>query len=56
MKSKVRIRKAEDGRIYIVKTQKFITEDEVEIIRNKQEKTKKQKKDKRTFKNRNHQS
>ncbi len=56
MKSKVRIRKAEDGRVYVVKTEKFITEAEVEDIRNKKEKTKKQKKDKRTSKNQNHQN
>ena len=53
MKSKIRIRKAEDGRIYVVKTEKFITEAEIEGIRNKQEKAKKQRKDKRTSKSRN---
>lgn len=56
MKSKVRIRKAEEGKVYVVKTEKFITETEVESIRNKQEKSKKQKKDKQLSKNRNHQS
>ena len=56
MKSKIRIRKAEDGRVYIVKTEKFITEAEIETIRNKQEKAKKQGKDKCAFKNQNRQS
>ncbi len=56
MKSKIRIRKAEEGKVYVVKTEKFITETEVEGIRNKQEKSKKQKKDKSASKNRNHQS
>ena len=37
MKSKVRIRKAEDDRLYVVKTSKFITPEEVEEIRQKQE-------------------
>ncbi len=44
MKSKIRIRKSEDGRVYVVKTDKFITEAEIESIRNKQEKAKKQRK------------
>ncbi|MCM1121331.1 MAG: exonuclease domain-containing protein [Eubacterium sp.] len=56
MKSKIRIRKAEDGSVYIVKTEKFITEAEIETIRNKQAKAEKQGKDKYTFKNRNRQS
>lgn len=56
MKSKIRIRKAEDGRVYVVKTEKFITEAEIESIRNKQEKVKKHKKDKHTSKSQNHQS
>ena len=37
MKSKVRIRKAEDDRLYVVKTSKFITPEEVDKIRQKQE-------------------
>ena len=49
-------RKAEDGRVYVVKTEKFITEAEIESIRNKQEKVKKHKKDKHTSKSQNHQS
>lgn len=56
MKSKIRIRKAEDGRVYVVKTEKFITEAEIEGIHNKQEKARKQRKDKRTSKSQNHQN
>lgn len=56
MKSKIRIRKAEDGSVYVVKTEKFITEAEMENIRDKQIKTKQQRKDKRVSKNRNHQN
>lgn len=56
MKSKIRIRKAEDGGVYVVKTQKYVTEAEIEGIRDKQEKAKKQKKIKRASKNRNHQN
>lgn len=48
MKSKVRIRKSEDDRIYVVKTDKFITEEEVSDIRSRQEKSKQQRKEKRT--------
>lgn len=56
MKSKIRIRKAEDGGVYVVKTQKFVTEEEIEGIRDKQEKAKKQKKIKRASKSQNHQN
>ena len=56
MKSKIRIRKAEDGRVYVVKTEKFVTEAEMENIRDKQIKTKQQRKDKRISKNQNHQN
>lgn len=56
MKSKVRIRKAEDGGIYVVKTQKFITEAEMDNIRDKQVKAKQQRKNQKTFKNQSHQS
>lgn len=56
MKSKIRIRKSEDGMVYVVKTEKFITEAEVDGIRSKQDKTRKQRKEKRTSKSRNHQS
>lgn len=44
MKAKVRIRKAEDGAVYVVKTEKFITEAEINAIHDKQEKAKKQRK------------
>ncbi len=44
MKSKVRIRKSEDKMVYVVKTEKFITEAEVEAIRDKQKKSKDYKK------------
>lgn len=56
MKSKIRIRKAENGTVYVVKTQKFITEAEIDNIRDKQTKAKQQRKDKRISKNRNHQN
>ena len=54
MKAKIRIRKADDGAAYVVKTSKFITEAEIAVIRDKQEKTKRQRKIKRGSKNRNH--
>ena len=44
MKAKIRIRKAEDGSVYIVKTEKFITEAEAAVIRNKQDKARQRKK------------
>ncbi len=40
MKAKVRLRKSEDDRIYVVKTEKFITQEEMESLRAKQEKSK----------------
>ena len=40
MKSKVRMRKSEEKMVYVVKTEKFITEAEVEAIRDKQKKSK----------------
>jgi hypothetical protein len=39
MKSKIRIRKAECDLVYVMKTDKFITEEEVADIRSKQEKS-----------------
>ena len=39
MKSKIRMRKSEDKMVYVVKTERFITEPEVEVIREKQKKT-----------------
>lgn len=56
MKSKIRIRRAENGSVYVVKTQKFITEAEIDNIRDKQAKARQQRKDKRISKNRNHQN
>ena len=56
MKSKIRIRKSEDGLVYVVKTQKFITEAEMEAIRDKQEKSRQQRKDRHAVRNQNHQS
>ena len=56
MKAKIRIRKAENGLAYIVKTEKFITEPEVDAIREKRDKTKQQKKRKKNTKNQSHHS
>lgn len=44
MKSKIRLRKSEEKMVYVVKTEKFITEEEVESIREKQKKSKEYKK------------
>lgn len=43
MKSKIRLRKSEDKMVYVVKTEKFITEAEVESIRDKQKKSREHK-------------
>ena len=56
MKSKIRMKKAENARIYVVKTEKFISEEEVENIHEKQERTKQQRKEKRIAKNQDHRS
>ncbi len=56
MKAKVRIRKAENDKVYVIKTEKFISEEEVENIRERQERTKQQRKEKRAAKNQNHRS
>lgn len=40
MKSKIRIRKSEGGKVYVVKTMKFISSEEVDLIVTKQEKAK----------------
>lgn len=50
MKSKIRIRKSEEDTVYVVRTDKFITEEEVAEIRNKQEKSRQQRKEKRALK------
>lgn len=54
MKSKIRIRKSEDDMVYVIKTDKFITEEEVNDIRDKQEKSKQQRKEKRALKKNSH--
>ena len=56
MKAKIRIRKTEDGQVYVVKTQRLISEEETEAIRRMKERVKQQKKEKRISKNRNHRS
>ena len=56
MKSKIRIRKTDDGTVYVVRTEKFITETELAGIRDKQDKARQQRKVKRISRNRNHQS
>lgn len=47
MKAKIRIRKTEDDRVYVVKTERFITPQEVEDIRRKQEKARLQRRERR---------
>lgn len=54
MKAKIRIRKAENGQVYVVKTKKLISEEEVEVIYEMKEQVKRQKKEKRAAKNQNH--
>ena len=56
MKSKIRIRKAENDKVYVVKTEKFIPEEEIDFIREKQERAKQQRKEKRAARNQNHRS
>lgn len=50
MKAKIRIRKAEDDRVYVVKTERFITQEELEDIRGKQEKSREQRRERRVCK------
>lgn len=54
MKAKIRIRKSEDGQIYVVKTEKFISDDDVKNIQDKKEQTKQHRREKRIAKNQNH--
>lgn len=54
MKSKIRIRKAENEQVYVVKTEKFISEEDVKNIYAIQERAKQQRKEKRLAKNQNH--
>ena len=56
MKSKIRIRKSEDDRLYVVKTEKFIGEEEIEYIRAKQDRARIQRKGRRSAKVRNRQN
>lgn len=44
MKSKIRMRKSEEKMVYVVKTERFITESEVDDIRDKQRKSKEHRK------------
>lgn len=54
MKSKIRIKKAGADGVYIVKTSKFISEEEMQDIRMKKEHIKKHQKEKKSTKNYNH--
>ena len=54
MKAKIRIRKTEDGRVYVVKTEKYISEEDVKRIQEKQEHAKQHRREKRIAKNQNH--
>lgn len=56
MKSKIRIRKSENGQIFIVKTEKFISEEDAENIYKKQEQARQHRKEKRAARNQNHRS
>ena len=56
MKAKIRMRKSEDGKVYVVKTEKFISDEEVENIQEKLEHTKQHRKERRKAKNQNHRS
>lgn len=47
MKSKIRVRKSEEGKVYVVKTMKFISTEEVDSIVLKQERAKEARKKKR---------
>lgn len=48
MKAKIRLRKSWDNQTYVVKTEKFITEEEIKGIRDKQEKARQHRKEKRS--------
>ena len=50
MKSKIRVRKSEKGKVYVVKTMKFISSKEVDMIVTKQEKAKEIRRKKRLSK------
>lgn len=50
MKSKIRLRKSEEKMVYVVKTERFITEEEVELIRERRKKAKEYKKRQNVYK------
>ena len=50
MKSKIRVRKSEEGKVYVVKTMKFISTEEVDMIVSKHEKAKEMRRKKRLSK------
>ena len=50
MKAKIRIRKTEYDRVYVVKTEKFITPEEMQDIRMKQDKARQQRRERRISK------
>lgn len=50
MKAKIRIRKTEGDRVYVVKTEKFITPEEMQDIRMKQDKARQQRRERRISK------
>jgi Inhibitor of the KinA pathway to sporulation, predicted exonuclease len=56
MKSKIRIRKSENNLVYIIKTEKFVSEEDVENIYKKQEQARQHRKEKRAARNQNHRS
>ena len=56
MKSKIRIRKSENNQIYIIKTEKFISEEDAENIYKKQEQARQHRNEKRAARNQNHRS
>ncbi|MDE5931794.1 MAG: DNA polymerase III, partial [Lachnospiraceae bacterium] len=56
MKSKIRVRKAENGQVYVIKTEKFISEEDVENIYKRQEQARQHRKEKRAARNQNHRS
>lgn len=49
MKSKIRIRKAQEDMVYVVRTDRFITEEEVAEIRGKQDRAREQRKEKKAL-------
>lgn len=56
MKSKIRIRKSENNLVYIIKTEKFVSEEDVENIYKNRNRQGKDRKRKRVARNQNHRS